>query len=400
MGKYLTTAYPGIFKYEGKEKTTYGISYRVNGKFYREIICPLLGEAKEKLAEKKGLAKQGIRIDKKVTFREFAQKYADLQTGQPSYEKSGKYFIGYWEKNEQIDPQKKERKWHDMILTEHFGDQKLYQITPLDIETFKKERSETPARGKKTRSVVSVNRELETLRHILNKAKEWRMIDHNPFDRFKRSDGKSSLFYKEDNGWIRYLKEDEIKKLLSFSPPHLKNIIKGALLTGLRKGDLFNMRWSNVDLEQGILFYKEEKSENEKIKRLSSDMIDLLMKIPKRESDHIFTGPDGKPLKDVQRSFRTALRKARIKNFRFHDHRHTSASHLAMRGVSMKAIQEHLGHSSITMTQRYSHLSPEFQKSEIEKLSGLCDEDPGDKKLIRNDQIPRSEQKPELDATA
>jgi integrase len=103
-------------------------------------------------------------------------------------------------------------------------------------------------------------------------------------------------------------------------------------------------------------------------------MIDLLIQTPKGESDYIFLGADGKPFKDIKRSFHTALRKAGIKDFRFHDLRHTSASHLLMRGASVKAVQEHLGHTSIAMTQRYSHLSRDFQREEVNRLNGLCGE--------------------------
>jgi integrase len=64
--------------------------------------------------------------------------------------------------------------------------------------------------------------------------------------------------------------------------------------------------------------------------------------------------------------------RAGIKGFHFHDLRHTSAFYLVMRGASMKAVQEHLGHTSLTMTERYSHLSPDFHRTEIERLNGLC----------------------------
>ena len=88
--------------------------------------------------------------------------------------------------------------------------------------------------------------------------------------------------------------------------------------------------------------------------------------------DYIFTGPQGEPLKNVKRAFKTALKKAGIEDFHFHDLRHTSASYLVMRGASMKAVQVHLGHTSIAMTERYAHLSPDFLRSEVERLSGFC----------------------------
>ena len=68
---------------------------------------------------------------------------------------------------------------------------------------------------------------------------------------------------------------------------------------------------------------------------------------------------------------------------------HTSASYMVMRGASLKAVQEHLGHTSLTMTQRYAHLSPEFQRAEVERLSGVFSGGiPDSKNLVRNDQKP------------
>jgi integrase len=121
------------------------------------------------------------------------------------------------------------------------------------------------------------------------------MLNQNPFYHFKKS-----ILFEEDRGRVRYLTEDEIKSLLSWSPPYLKNIIKAAILTGLRKSDLLRLRWDNVDLGKGVLFYNEQKKRDKlRIKVLNSDMIDLLMDI-KATSEYIFTDPEGKPLKDVK----------------------------------------------------------------------------------------------------
>jgi integrase len=378
MGKCLKTRYPGIFQYVGTNGTAYGISYRSGGIKHREIIGPLLGEAQEKLAEKKAQIKKGIVLSasekRKITFEKLKEKYCELQKGERSFEVSKKYFVN--------------------AVSGFLKDKRLFQITPWDIEQFKKQRKETPVRGGKIRSDVSVNRELEVLRHMLNKAVEWGMLDENPFTRFR-----DPIFFEERNDRVRFLEEDEIKRLLDVSPPYLANLIKGAIFTGLRKGDLFNLKWSDVNLERGFLNYREQKKRDKLgFKYLNGDMIGLLMEIPKGESDYIFSGPDGKPLKDIKRSFHTALKKAGIKDFHWHDLRHTSASHLLMRGASMKAVQEHLGHTTIAMTQRYSHLSRDFQKEEVNRLNGLCGEN--GKKLVRNEDLVRNEVEGTINATA
>ena len=228
----------------------------------------------------------------------------------------------------------------------------------------------------------------------LNKALEWGMLDDNPFTRFK-----DPVFFQEKNDRIRFLEQDEIIKLIEVSPSYLQDIIKGAIFTGLRKGDLLFLKWTDVNLERGLLTYREQKKRDKLVfKHLNEDMIDLLMKVHVGQDEYIFHGPDGKPLQNVARSFRTALKKAGITDFHFHDLRHTSASHLLMRGASMKAVQEHLGHTTIAMTQRYSHLSRDFQKEEVNRLNGLCGEN--GKKLVRNEDLVRNKAEGTINATA
>ena len=412
MGEYQKTIYPGIFKYIGRNGTVYGVNYYAGGKKHREIVGALLGDAKKKLEERRNQGKRGVVVRKRVTFRELAKEYVRLHGDKPSYDRSQKYFIGYWdEKNE----------WKDMSLTQHFGGYKIIQIGPRDIEEFRSQRKDTPVKGnwdrkkkvrvEKKRSETSVNRELEILRHMLNKAIEWGWIDETPFNRFKES-----VFFDERNDRVRFLNEDEIKKLLGVSPPYLQDIIAGAIFTGLRKGDLLGLKWSDVDLDRGVLTFREQKKRNKvTTKYLNGDMISLLTGIPRGTSEFIFNGPvsrpkgskqkyiafpdpNGKPVKSVSKSFRTALKRVGIQDFHFHDLRHTSASHLLMRGASMKAVQEHLTHSSPAMTNRYAHISEKFQREQIELLNGLCGE--SSKKLVRNDQKANTKEGPDIHATA
>jgi integrase len=384
MGKYQKTKYPGIFKYVGRNGESYGIDYYAGGKKHREIIGSLLTEAQEKLAEFRKSARDGgymsLAARRKFTFDQLAKEYEEKQKGETYFDKTRKYYVP--------------------IIKTFFGNKRLYQISPLDVESYKKQRKETPTRAKKPRSDVAVNRELETLRHIFNKAVDWGFMEKNPFDKFR-----DPILFKEDENRVRYLTEDEIKRLfavLGEEKPkdkkhpeekikpyqYLENIVRAALLTGLRRGDLLSLKWADVDLEKGVLFFNEQKKRNKRrIKVLNSDMINLLKSVPRGESETIFSGPDAKPLKDVKRSFRTTLKRAGIRDFHLHDLRHTSASYMVMRGASLKSVQEHLGHTSLTMTQRYAHLSPEFQRAEVERLSGVFSVDlAGSKKLVRNDQ--------------
>jgi integrase len=400
MGEYLKTRYPGIFQYVGRNGTVYGIDYYSGGKKHREIIGSLLGDAQKKLAERKEEAEDGNCLSRaqkrKITFAKLKEEYEKTQKGEPYFEKSRKYYLD--------------------TLQSFFGkDKRLYQITSLEIEKFKIKRKDTPTQHGKVRSEISVNRELETLRHLLNKAMEWGWLDKNPFDRFKKPNGRSTIFYQENNDRTRYLAEDEIRKLLSASPPHLQDIIKAAIFTGLRMGDILRLKWNQVDLEKGIITFKEQKkNDRTRIKFLNGDMIDLLLGIKQRyllmgnQPEDIFLGPElgrkgnkrpGKPVRCIRRAFKTALEKAGIRDCHFHDLRHTSASHLIMRGASMKAVQEHLNHSSPTMTNRYAHISEKFQQEQIQLLNGLCDLE-SSKKLVRSEEKSKNEQEAPTNVSA
>jgi integrase len=354
-GFYKRTRWPGIFSYHGKHGVKFGIDYYCGGKQKREMVGTM-EQAREKLREVHGQIQRGdFVVDrKKFTFDQLKTKYEKIYKGEPYFENSRKYYL--------------------KILEDYFGkDRRLYQINLYDLEQFKVKRKATLTQHGKERSGVSVNREMECLRHLFNKAVEWQMMERNPFDRFKN---KGSIFFQENGGRTRFLSQDEICRLLEACPEYLGHIVKAGLLCGLRKSDLLGLRWESVDLETGMLTFSEGKKRGRKVsKALCSDMLALLHKIPAKNDGFIFHGPNGEaPLKDISRSFQTALRKAELKDVRFHDLRRTFASHLAMRGVSMRVIQQELGHSSILMTEVYSRLSPEHQKLEVERLNGLCPE--------------------------
>lgn len=142
------------------------------------------------------------------------------------------------------------------------------------------------------------------------------------------------------------------------------------MLTGLRKNDILNLKWQDVDLEKGILYFFEHKKGQRKIKILCQDMINVLRELPRDGSEYIFHDRKGNRLRQVT-PFGRLCKRSGIQDFHFHDLRYTSASYMVMRGASLKAVQEHLGHTTLMMTQKYAHLRPEFQKAEVDRLNGV-----------------------------
>jgi len=107
---------------------------------------------------------------------------------------------------------------------------------------------------------------------------------------------------------------------------------------------------------------------------INDDLAELLKTNRKRDHlkfEYIFCDKKGSSFNDIKRSFKATLRRAGIQDFRFHDLRHTFASHFVMRGGSLKELQEILGHKSMTMTLRYAHLSQEHKKKAVNLLNGL-----------------------------
>jgi len=251
-------------------------------------------------------------------------------------------------------------------LLEAFGDKRLIKLSYLDLETYRNTRKATPLANGKPRTDATVNREMAALKHMLNKAVEWGMLEVSPFRKGSR------LTFRENNQRHRYLTVEEIEKLLNSCSPHLLPILEIALHTGMRKGEILGLKWDQV--RDGFIYLKETKSGKSRQIPLDDRAAQVLRDLQvknKWKSPYVFVGPDGQRLQDVKKAFAGACRRAGIEDFRFHDLRHTFASHLVMKGANLKAVQRLLGHSDSKMTDRYSHLSPDHLKESVNLLGNL-----------------------------
>jgi len=213
-------------------------------------------------------------------------------------------------------------------------------------------------------STATCNRYISILKASISKAYDWKFITEEQL-----KDVRKVKPLKGENKRLRYLSREEIEILLSHCDRHLYPIVLTALHTGMRKGEILSLKWSQVDLKNGIIMLDKTKN----YERREIAMTDTLRALFKQlhsqrrlDSDYVFLNPDtGRRYTEIKRSFNTACKKAGIKDFHFHDLRHTFASHLVMSGASLKTVQELLGHKSLTMTLRYSHLSQEHKKEAL-----------------------------------
>lgn len=177
---------------------------------------------------------------------------------------------------------------------------------------------------------------------------------------------------KENNKRPRFLTEDEIKGLLDACLPHLRPVVECAVLTGMRRGEILSLKWDQV--RNGFVYLEKTKT-NEARQIPVSDALEVVFRDIRRKEglrfEQVFTF-QGKPIADnIKHSFNSAVKKAKLVDFHFHDLRHTFASQVLLHGGTLKDVQELLGHKSLAMTLRYSHLTQESKRKAVNLLNGL-----------------------------
>ena len=322
-----------------KRGEIYYLDYYVDGKRIRRRIGKSKTLAQKALEARKGdVIRREYKIPlkkEKILFEEFAKIYLDYVKG---YKKSARS-DGTSLRN----------------MMPYFKGKRLETIHPFAIETFKIKR-------RKEVKPASVNRELACLKHMFNMAIKWGYAEKNPVKEVK--------LFKENNERLRYLSAEEEDALIEACAPHLRPIVIVALNTGMRKGEIFGLQWKLVDFRNRTIRIEKSKNNESRIIPMNELIFEVLRKQRKlNKKEYIFVNKNGKPYTDVKHSFASALKRAGIRDFRFHDLRHTFASNLVMSGADIVTVKELLGHKSIKMTMRYSHLSQQHKKEIVERLT-------------------------------
>jgi integrase len=208
---------------------------------------------------------------------------------------------------------------------------------------------------------ATVYQELAFLRRMFNVAiKEWEWFKDNPVSRLSFSVGNR-------NARARWLTLDEEKLLLekAINPVWLRSLLMVALHAGMRRGEILDLRWQNVDLSKRLIRVVRSKNGERRTIPMSSTLLNLFKDMTVRDiSGRVF--PISKS--SVRHAFDQVVEKAGLEDFRFHDLRHTFATRLVQNGVDLFKVKELLGHKTITMTMRYAHHYPESLRSSVEVL--------------------------------
>lgn len=251
---------------------------------------------------------------------------------------------GFWEKHGRF---MRGESWGGCfkVIRRTFGSKRIGSITAGDCQAFYNEIAAPRQEGQPPR-YSTANRYLTLLRLIFNRAADWgEFHGDNPCGRVRKG--------KEPAHRIKFLSQEEMTRLLDVSHPRLRPIVACALLTGMRRGEMLTLTWENVSLETDTIHILRSKSGKARQVPVGAKLREVLTTLGPRESGSVFE------LSEImlRRYFDVALRKAGILDFRFHDLRHTFASHFVMRTNDLPTLQMLLGHSSPVMTQRYAHLS-------------------------------------------
>lgn len=219
-------------------------------------------------------------------------------------------------------------------------------------------------------SPASVNRIRAMLSSLFNLAIDHELIESNPVTRVKK--------FRENNQKERYLNANETKSLMTIlgqpAAHGIHNLVIVAiihflLLTGVRKREAMDMRWSDVDLSTGVWLLGENKSGKARRINLNQDALQILQQLPK-QSLFIFSNPEtGQPYNDIRKTFDKIMHAAGIYNMRIHDLRHNFASLAVNSGQSLYVVQHLLGHASPQTTQRYAHLQSDTLKQASEDIA-------------------------------
>ena len=232
-------------------------------------------------------------------------------------------------------------------------------------------------KGKRIDHVVAstVTRELFTLKNMLRKAVEWGYLKDSAAAPVKKL--KSGIPH------FRYLSKEEINALLESCSksdnPHLYPFVVTALHTGMRLGEITALEWKDIDFKRRILRVDNKEghhTKNYQVRMIPMNvmLVDVLRKVPRRlDSPYVFQRKGGEKFHKMRTSYENARERVGLTDVRFHDLRHTFASHLVMGGVDIRTVQELLGHKDINMTMRYSHLAPDHMRKAVCVLDSITE---------------------------
>jgi len=324
-----------------------------NGRRVRQIVGLSRPETEQAMLNKLADLKRDkfgiMKPRENIFFEEFAAEYMELYASQ-------------------------KRSWvRDRSAIKHFNEffkgKVLSMITPELIERYKAARKDAGA------NPATINRELACLKTIFNVAILWGKLDSSPAKQIRR--------FPVNNIREKILGDEDMRRLVEAAEPRIKPVLIIALSTGMRRNEILGLKWQNVHFEGKYIFIEYSKSGKTRQIPMNDLIFETLKNIP-RVSEFVFYNTKKNKnvsLFAVRDAFLRACEKAKIKGLRFHDLRHCAASAMVRKGIDLVTVSKILGHSSIIMTMRYAHPTPENMKLAINSLGEILEGQGNQEKL-------------------
>ena len=313
-----------------------------------------------------GTKKEAEKVEQKLRSEMVSDKWNLPESQDILFSRLTEEYLEYTKANNASSTSKIKKYRIEAHLVPYFGDKLISRITHQMVDNYK------TARLKEGASPKTVNHELTSLSHMFTMSVRWEYIDKNVVSSVER--------FKCPQKARRVLNQEEINLLLEFaSGSHIFPIVMTALHTGLRKSELFNLKWSDVDFNQQTVTVQAKddwhtKNYKSRVLQMTPVLYRTLMKHKSEQSaisnqsEYVFTYNGQRIRCGIDDSLETALKKAGLKGVTLHTLRHTFASQLVMAGVPLKDVQELMGHRSFETTLQYVHLSAEHVKRQVLRL--------------------------------
>jgi len=400
MANYLKTKYPGVRvkkaqtrKHKGKPDLYFTIYYTREGKTVfegvgfasegtnaeyasnvrSEIVKNIrLGTGCQSLKEKRAL-------ESKRKADELARKETKKRENMPFNKLAIKYIE--WAKGEKKSYKDDASRYQNHIKPV-FGNIPIKDISMIHLERLKRNLQSKKGRYGKKLSDATIKHCLVLVRQMFNRAIGWKMYEgNNPVSVTARENRK--FLKTADNKRIRFLSREEADRLLDElkdRSQQLHDICQLSLFTGMRMGEVFNLKWNDVDLEHNSISIKDDKSGASRNAFITPPLSKLFQRMRRNTptaKELIFKDRNGKKIREISNVFDRVTEKLGLNKdvtdqrdkVVAHTLRHTFASWLAMQGEPIITIKNLMGHSSLEMTLRYAHLSPSHERDAVIKLA-------------------------------
>lgn len=399
---YIKTAFVGV-RYREHETRKHGIRpdryffvrYKLNGKDKEEGLgWSSQGWTAQKAAEKLAKLKEAQRTGEgAITLAQKRQQAAAARQAEAearaTEERDNISLAQVWGKylpvaqaNKAAHTAYAEEAAYRLWLSPTLADKPLRDIKPIHLERIKKTMAEAG------RSAQTVRHVLAALRQVFNFAKRNGLYaGDNPVSMVKKPSA--------DARRLRFLSHDEADRLLAALAERESNVHDMALLAlhcGLRAGEIFSLTWGDVDMERGVLILRDTKSGKTRAAYMTEAVTTMLAGMERRgHNDLVFLSANGGRIVQVSETFNRVVTALGLNNgvtdlrqkVVFHTLRHTFASWLVEQGIDLYSVKELMGHGTLAMTERYSHLSPDKLRRAVKTLeAGMNTAKAGEKVIL------------------